>query len=118
MKELNLKTLDKLYETLRQANIDPDQIRDAWRKQFIRDIVLQREVDSKVYFSWSSKEIKEYYEKNKSKFVKPEMVSLSELFLSFAGRDEAEKFSGTVTNAGLRIQRGSEKSVFLKRKKC
>lgn len=89
MKELNLKTLDKLYETLRQANIDPDQIRDAWRKQFIRDIVLQREVDSKLYYSWSSKEIKDYYDKNKSKFIKPETVTLSELFLSFAGREEA-----------------------------
>ncbi|HMT08194.1 MAG TPA: peptidylprolyl isomerase, partial [Pyrinomonadaceae bacterium] len=30
-----------------------------------------------------------YYDKNKSKFTKQETVSLSELFLSFAGRDEA-----------------------------
>ncbi len=89
MKEMNLKSLDKLYEAMRNANIDPEQLRDAWRKQLIRDFVLQREVDSKVYFGWSSKEVKDYYEKNKSKFIKPESVTLSEIFLSFAGRDEA-----------------------------
>jgi len=89
MKEMNLKSVDKLYEAMRNANIDPDQIREAWRKQLTRDFVLQREVDSKVYFGWSSKEVKDYYEKNKSKFVKPETVNLSEIFLSFAGRDEA-----------------------------
>jgi parvulin-like peptidyl-prolyl isomerase len=89
MKEMNLKSIDKLYEAMRNAGLDPDQIRDTWRKQLTRDFVLQREVDSKVYFGWSSKEVKDYYEKNKSKFVKPETVSLSEIFLSFAGRDEA-----------------------------
>jgi hypothetical protein len=89
MKEMNLKSVDKLYEAMRNANLDPDQIRETWRKQLTRDFVLQREVDSKVYFGWSTKEVKDYFEKNKSKFVKPETVSLSEIFLSFAGRDEA-----------------------------
>ncbi len=88
MKELNLKSLDKLYDAMRESNVDPDQIRDIWRKQLTRDFVLQREVDSKVYFGWASREIKDYYEKNKSKFLKPETVELSEIFLSFAGRDE------------------------------
>ena len=89
MKEMNLKSVDKLYEAMRNANLDPDQIRETWRKQLTRDFVLQREVDSKVYFGWSTKEVKDYFEKNKSKFIKPETVSLSEIFLSFAGRDEA-----------------------------
>ncbi len=89
MKEMNLKTLDKLYEAMRASNIEPDQVRELWRKQITRDFVLQREVDGKVYYSWSSKEIKDYFEKNKSKFIKPEIVSLSEIFLAYAGRDEA-----------------------------
>ena len=88
MKEMNLKTIDKLYETMRSAEIDPDQLRAVWRKQLTKDMVLQREVDTKVYFGWSTKEVKDYYEKNKSKFIKPETVSLTELFLSFAGNDE------------------------------
>lgn len=88
MKELNLKTLDKLYETMRGSGIEPDQIREVWRKQLTRDVVLQREVDSKIYMSWTPKDIKDYYEKNKAKFTKPETFTLSEIFLSFAGRDE------------------------------
>lgn len=38
--------------------------------------------------------------------------------IKLAGRDEEEKFSGTVTTAGLRLQRGAEKPVVLKRKRC
>ena len=44
--------------------------------------------------------------------------------IKLSGRDDAETFSGTVTNAGLRLRRGAatgsnaEKPVFLKRKRC
>lgn len=89
MKEQNIKTLEALKAEMRKAGIDPDDLREMWRKQITRDYVLQREVDSKIYFGLSSKEIKDYYEKNKAKFLKPETVPISEIFLSFAGRDEA-----------------------------
>ncbi|HLM01361.1 MAG TPA: peptidyl-prolyl cis-trans isomerase [Pyrinomonadaceae bacterium] len=88
MKEQNIKTLEALKAEMRKAGIDPDELREAWRKQITRDYVLQREVDSKIYFGLTSKEIKDYYEKNKAKFSKPATVTLSEIFLSFAGRDE------------------------------
>lgn len=89
MKELNLKTLDELYKAMEQAGVDPDQIRDNLRNQIMRDMVFEREVDGRIYWGVSSKEIKDYYEKNKAKFTKPETVTISEIFLSFAGRDEA-----------------------------
>jgi peptidyl-prolyl cis-trans isomerase SurA len=88
MRQQNIKSLEALYETMQKQGVDPQQIRDNWRRQFIKDLVMQREVDGKTYWSWSSKDIKAYYEKNKAKFTKPETVSLSEIFLSFAGRDE------------------------------
>ncbi len=90
MKENNLRSLEKLFEVMRGEGLDPDQIREIWRKQLTKDIVLQRDVDSKVYWGWTAKEIKDYYEKNKAKFTKPETVTVSEIFLNFAGRDEAE----------------------------
>jgi peptidyl-prolyl cis-trans isomerase SurA len=89
MKEQNIKTLEALKAEMRKAGIDPEDLREMWRKQITRDYVLQREVDSKIYFGLSNKEIKDYYEKNKAKFLKPETISISEIFLSFAGRDEA-----------------------------
>jgi parvulin-like peptidyl-prolyl isomerase len=51
-------------------------------------LVLQREVDSKLYMGWSGKEVKNYFEANKAKFTKPETITLSEIFLGFAGRDK------------------------------
>lgn len=88
MREQNIKTLDALYEAMRTQNLDPQQLKDSWRKQIIKDLVLRREVDGKLYWGWSAKEMKDYYEKHKDKFTKPETVTLSEIFLSFAGRDE------------------------------
>ncbi len=89
MKQYNLKTLDALYQEMNKQGVDPATLRDIWRKQATRDRVLQREVQSKVYWQPSGKELKEYYEKNRSSFTKPETVTLSEIFMKFAGRDEA-----------------------------
>ncbi|MFN6963791.1 MAG: peptidyl-prolyl cis-trans isomerase [Pyrinomonadaceae bacterium] len=89
MKQYNLKTLDQLYEEMQKQGIDPQELKDNWRRQATRDEVFRREVQSKVYWAPTPTELKEYYEKNKSKFAKPEKVTLSEIFLSFAGRDEA-----------------------------
>lgn len=88
MKEGNLKTLDALYKEMEKAGVRPDELRAAWRKRFTQEAVLGREVDGKIYWSRSAKELKEYFEKNKAKFTKPETVSLSELFLGFAGRNQ------------------------------
>ena len=88
MKQNNLKTVDELYKQMEASSVNPQEIREVWRKQAARDSVLQKEVQSKIYWGFSSKEMKDYYEKNKAKFTKPETVSISEIFLSYAGRDE------------------------------
>lgn len=89
MKQQNLKTLDSLYKAMETSGVNQQDIRELWRRQITRDAVLQREVDSKLYFGWTPKEIKTYFEANKTKFTKPETITISEIFLSFAGRDEA-----------------------------
>lgn len=88
MKQQNIKSLDSLYQEMTKTGVDPTEIRELWRKQFTREAVFQREVDSKLYSGLNPKEIKTYFEANKSKFTQPETVSISEIFLSFAGRDE------------------------------
>lgn len=90
MKQYNLKTLDQLYAEMEKNGVNPQEIRELWRKQATRDIVLQREVRSKAYWGTTAKELKDYYDKNRARFSKPETVSISEIFLSFAGRVEAE----------------------------
>lgn len=88
MRQQNLKSLEALYDMMAKQGLDPQSVRENWRRQIIKDLVMRREVDAKTYWGWSSKEIKDYYEKNKAKFTKPETLTLSEIFLSFAGRDE------------------------------
>lgn len=87
MKQQNIKSLDIMYQEMRKSGVSPDDIRENLRKQFTREAVFQREVDSKVYSGLNSKEVKAYYEANKSKFTRPESVTISELFLGFAGRE-------------------------------
>ena len=89
MKQYNLKTIEALYAEMEKTGVDPKELKETWRKQATRDRVIQREVQAKVYWGFNGKELKDYYEKNKSKFTKPETISFSELFLGFAGRDEA-----------------------------
>lgn len=89
MKQYNLKTIEALYAEMEKTGVDPKELKETWRKQATRDRVIQREVQAKVYWGFNGKELKDYYENNKGKFTKPETISFSELFLGFAGRDEA-----------------------------
>jgi peptidyl-prolyl cis-trans isomerase SurA len=88
MKQYNMKTLDALYVEMNKQGVDPQALREVWRKQATRDRVLQREVQSKIYWTPTGKDLKEYFEKNKSRFTKAESVTMSEIFLKFAGKDE------------------------------
>ena len=87
MKQYNLKTLDALYKAMNDQGVKPDELRELWKKQIIKDSVMQHEVNAKYYYGRGSKEIKDYYEAHKDKFTTPETVTLSEIFLGFAGRD-------------------------------
>ncbi len=89
MKQYNLKTVEALYAEMEKNGINPQELKEVWRKQATRDKVLQKELQTKLYWGFTSKDLKEYFEKNKAKFTKPETVSISEIFFPFAGSDEA-----------------------------
>lgn len=88
MKQYGMKSMDELNKAMEQTGVDPAEIREMWRKQAVKDMVIQREVQQKLYWDPTSKQLREYFEKNKSRFTKPETISFSEIFLGFAGRDE------------------------------
>jgi peptidyl-prolyl cis-trans isomerase SurA len=100
MKQYNLKTIDALYKEMEKTGVNPQDVREMWRRQAIREMLIQREVHQKLYWEPTAQQVKDYFEKNRAKFTKPETVSLSEIFLAFAGRDEAavrEKAKALVT---------------------
>jgi hypothetical protein len=88
MKQQNIKNLDTLYAEMEKGGLNPDEVREGWRKQAAREAVIRKEVHSKVYWDATTKELTDYYEKNKGKFTKPETITISEIFLGFAGKTE------------------------------
>lgn len=88
MQQYKLETIDALYAEMRKQGVDPDQLKAAWKDQEIKNLVISNQVQGKIYWDISTAELKEYFEKHKEKFMPPETVSVSEIFLSFAGRDK------------------------------
>ncbi|HVF55695.1 MAG TPA: peptidyl-prolyl cis-trans isomerase [Pyrinomonadaceae bacterium] len=81
------KTIEELDAAMRAEGMSLSDIRETLRMQFMRQAVLSREVDAKIYFGLSTDELKKYYDAHRDKF---QGVTLSEIFLSLAGRPEAD----------------------------
>ena len=86
-KTSNIATIEQLEEAMRQEGLLLSDVKETMRRQFMRQAVLQREVDAKVYYGLTDKELHDYYDAHRDRFVS---VTLSELFLSLAGRTEDE----------------------------
>jgi parvulin-like peptidyl-prolyl isomerase len=86
-RKADLTSLEDLEAALRQENMSLADIKDTLRRQYMKQAVLQREVDARVYYGLTDKELRDYYNANRNKFVS---VGISEIFLSLAGRSEAE----------------------------
>lgn len=85
MKEQNIKTIEELEKAMEAQGFQPDTLRALWSRQIMREAV-ENDIYRRVYYEATMKKVKEYYEANKTKFVTPETVTVSEIFLSFAGK--------------------------------
>jgi parvulin-like peptidyl-prolyl isomerase len=90
MTSQGFKTIAEMEEAMRREGIDPASIRQTLRTQYMKNAVLGREVDAKIFYGLSEDEVKKYYDTHRDKFRKPEVVTISEIFLSLAGKPEAE----------------------------
>jgi len=89
-KAQGFKTLQSLDEAMTAANVSPATFRQSARTGIATGLVLSREVDAKIFYGLSNDELKRYYDAHKDQFRKTESVTLSEIFLSFAGKPEAD----------------------------
>ncbi len=87
MQQFKLSSIDALYESMRQQGVDPEVLKQSWKKEIMREEVFRNMVDGPTYWGLSEKELKEFYEKNKAKFNTPATVTISEIFMSYAGKD-------------------------------
>jgi peptidyl-prolyl cis-trans isomerase SurA len=89
-KEQGITTIEKLDAAMRESGMDPVATRQTLRTEIMKQAVIQQEVDRKIFFGLAMDELKKYFEANRAKFTKPESVVLSEIFLSYAGKNEAD----------------------------
>jgi peptidyl-prolyl cis-trans isomerase SurA len=89
-KEQGITSVEKLDAAMRESGIDPVVTRQTMRIEMMKQAVIQQEVDRKIFFSLTVDELKKYFQAHQDKFRKPENVTLSEIFLSSAGKNEAE----------------------------
>ena len=75
---------------MKESGVDPVSTRQSLRNEIMKQTVIQQEVDRRIYFGLTVDELKKYFEANKARFFKPENVVISEIYLSFAGKNEAD----------------------------
>ncbi len=89
-KQQGIKTIDELRKAMKESGFDYDSVRQTLRTELMKQAVFSRDVDYKLFYSWSAKDLQDYFNAHKDKFKKPETITLSEIFLSLAGKPEAE----------------------------
>ncbi len=89
-KEQGITGIEKLEAAMRESGVDPVATRQTLRIEIMKQSVIQQEVDRKLFFGWTMDELKKYFQDHQDKFRKPENVTISEIFLSSAGKNEAE----------------------------
>ncbi|HVQ37030.1 MAG TPA: peptidyl-prolyl cis-trans isomerase [Pyrinomonadaceae bacterium] len=89
-KEQGIPTIEKLEAAMRESGVDPVATRQTLRTEIMKQQVIQQEVDRKIFFGLTMDELKKYFQAHPEKFRKPETVTISEIFLSSAGKNEAE----------------------------
>ena len=89
-KEQGITSIEKLDQAMRESGLDPTATRLTLRAEIMKQAVVQQEVDRKIFFGLTMDELKKYFEAHRDKFFKPETIDMSEIFLSFAGKSEAD----------------------------
>ncbi len=89
-KEQGIATIDELYKAMRSSGLDPEATRQTLRVELMKQAVIQQEVDRKIFFAPTMQELQKYFQDHPGKFRKPENVTISEIFLSIAGKNEAD----------------------------
>src|SRR6266536_775748 len=89
-KEQGITSIEKLDQAMRESGLDPTSTRQTLRAEIMKQAVVQQEVDRKIFFALTMDELKKYFDAHRDKFFKPETVDISEIFLSFVGKSEAD----------------------------
>src|SRR5436190_5284476 len=78
-KDNNITSMDKLCEAMAQAGLKCEDTRQTMRVEIMKQAVMESEVDSKLFYGFSSDELHKYFDAHRNQFLKPESVEISEI---------------------------------------
>lgn len=110
-----LKDMDEFEDALRKAGIVVEEYKSQIRNRLLTQEVIRKEVGSRL--NVPRDEIQKYYDEHRKEFVRPEMVYLSEFFLSTQNKpeDEIPKIEQKAKAYLERIKKGEDFEEFAKR---
>lgn len=106
-KEQGITSIEKLDQAMRESGLDPASTRQTLRAEIMKQAVVQQEVDRKIFFGLTIDELKKYFDAHRDKFFKPETVDISEIFLGFAGKSEAD-VKARATELATQLRAGTD----------
>lgn len=83
-------SLTEFQEYLVQQNIDAEDLRKSFRTDAQRRVILFREIINPIYDKVTMEEKRAWFDSHAEIFKLPGEVTISEIFVSFEGRSEAE----------------------------
>ncbi len=89
-KENHINSIEKLCEAMATQGLSCEDARRTMRAEMLKQAVLESEVDSKLFYGLTLDELHKYFDEHRDKFITPETVEMSEIFLSLAGKPEAD----------------------------
>jgi peptidyl-prolyl cis-trans isomerase SurA len=111
-KEQNMN-IQQLEAAMQAQGLVPADIRQTMRVEIMKQAVLEGEVDSKLFYGYSQDELHKYFDAHRDKFLKPESVELSEIFLSLAGKQESA-VKAQVTQLVEQLRKGADFATLAK----
>lgn len=89
-KDFGITKMEDLEKAMREQGLDPNDIRQLLRREIMKNAVLGREVDAKIFYGIPTVEAQKYFNEHRDRFRKPESITISEIYLSLAGRNDAD----------------------------
>jgi peptidyl-prolyl cis-trans isomerase SurA len=83
-------SITEFEEAMRKSGMEPNDARARMRERMQREAVLNQEVYGNIWRGLTEREKREYYDKNKEKFMQAGELKLSEIFLTVEGRSFGE----------------------------
>lgn len=84
----NIASMEELESQIDKSGISFEDFKNNIRNQLIQQEVIRHEVGSKIILDHA--QVQKYYADHKSEFVRPEQVTLREIFVSTEGKPETE----------------------------